>query len=69
MTDREKKTPASVETDQLIELMREAGVLVGAAGSSRHVLKLRPPLIVNRDDVDLLIETLDSSLSRLRKTA
>ena len=69
VTDREKKTPARDETAQLIELMKEAGVLVGAAGLSRSILKLRPPLIASRDDVDLLIEALDSSLPRVRKTA
>ena len=69
VTGGEKKTPAIAETAQLIELMREAGVLVGAAGMTRSVLKLRPPLIASREDVDLLVKALDSSLSRLRTTA
>ena len=62
VTDRDKKIPAAGETALLVELMREAGVLVGTAGRERSVLKLRPPLIARRQHVDIFIAALDSSL-------
>ena len=51
----------------LVELMREAGVLVGIEGSPRSSLKLRPPLIVRPQHVDIFIEALDSSLDEVER--
>ena len=65
VTDRETRTPATAETARLVELMREAGVLVGTEGWHESVLKLRPPLIARPEHVDLLIEALDSSLNHV----
>lgn len=65
VTDRDTKTPATAATKQLIELMRIAGVLVGAAGGARHILKLRPPLIAQHSHVDHFIEALEDSMARL----
>jgi len=62
VSERDNKTPAAAETAVLVELMREAGVLVGTAGAHRSALKLRPPLIASRHHVDTFIEALDSSL-------
>jgi 4-aminobutyrate aminotransferase-like enzyme len=62
VSDRDQKAPAAGETALLVELMREAGVLVGSSGRQQNVLKLRPPLIVRRQHVDIFIEALDSSL-------
>ncbi|MGB7861393.1 MAG: aminotransferase class III-fold pyridoxal phosphate-dependent enzyme [Acidimicrobiia bacterium] len=66
VADRNSKAPAPAETALLIERMRDAGVLVGAAGRRRNVLKLRPPLITDTEDVDFLISALVSSLERVR---
>jgi 4-aminobutyrate aminotransferase-like enzyme len=58
-------TPVPVETALLVELMREAGVLVGTEGLHSSILKLRPPLIAHPRHVDLLIEALDASLDEV----
>ena len=65
VSDRKHKTPAAGETALLVELMREAGVLVGTEGWRRSALKLRPPLIASPRHVDLFIEALDSSLDEV----
>ncbi len=65
VSDRDNNTPAARETALLVELMREAGVLVGTAGRQRNTLKLRPPLIARPQHVDTFIEALDSSLSEV----
>ena len=62
VSNRDSKTPAVCETALLVELMREAGVLVGIGGPHRSSLKLRPPLVARPQHVDILIESLDSSL-------
>ena len=63
VTDRKKRTPATEETARLLELMRERQVLVGKEGRFGNVLKLRPPLILSRTEVDEFISALDSALS------
>ena len=63
--NRDNKTPAVSETALLVEVMREAGVLVGTAGPNRSTLKLRPPLIARPRHVDIFIEALDSSLDEV----
>ena len=63
--NRDNKTPAVSETALLVEVMREAGVLVGTAGPNHSTLKLRPPLIARPRHVDIFIEALDSSLGEV----
>ncbi|MBT8087063.1 MAG: aminotransferase class III-fold pyridoxal phosphate-dependent enzyme [Gammaproteobacteria bacterium] len=66
VTDRAQRLPATAETAELIELMREQGVLVGSDGRDANVLKLRPPLVTPTRHVDLFIEALDRSLQALQ---
>lgn len=65
VTDRDTKTPATEETKRLLELMRQHQVLVGKEGRYNNVLKLRPPLVLQRDHVDQFVVALDDSLTAL----
>ena len=62
VTDREKRTPATAETANLLELMRERQVLVGKEGRFGNVLKLRPALTLREAEVDEFIAALDGAL-------
>ncbi len=42
--------------------MRERGVLVGTTARAGNVLKIRPPLVVDRDDAALLLAMLEEAL-------
>jgi 4-aminobutyrate aminotransferase-like enzyme len=61
--DRETLEAATGETDYVVERLRERGILTGADGPHRNVLKLRPPLVFSEDDADLLVSTLDDVLA------
>jgi len=63
--DRDTKEPATQETKQVLNQMRQNGVLVGSEGSFDNVLKIRPPLVFRQEHADILIEALDKSLSAL----
>jgi 4-aminobutyrate aminotransferase-like enzyme/Ser/Thr protein kinase RdoA (MazF antagonist) len=63
--DRRSKTPAATETDKLLQIMADAGVLLGSDGPGGNVLKLRPPLVFGKEHADLLLEKLDQGLARL----
>lgn len=65
VTDREARTPATAEVARLLELMRERQVLVGSEGRDANILKLRPPLVFERQHVDRLITALDDALGQL----
>ena len=63
VTDRATRTPATAETAQLLEVMRQNGVLVGSEGRDANILKLRPSLVFVREHVDVFIDALDRSLA------
>jgi 4-aminobutyrate aminotransferase-like enzyme len=65
VTDRDARTPATKETQAILELMRQRRVLVGKEGRYGNILKLRPPLVFQREHVDQLVGALDSALSEL----
>ena len=48
---------------KLVKRLRERGVLTGVDGPGHNVLKLRPPLIFNREDADLFLATLGDVLA------
>ena len=60
-------TPATNESADIVNLMRERRVLISAAGPHANVLKIRPPLVSNTDHADLLVETLDQALLALNR--
>lgn len=65
VTDRAHLTPAPVQTDRLIGLMRDEGLLAGSEGVHGNIVKLRPPLVFDAADSDHALAALERSLSRL----
>ena len=65
VTDRALRTPATAEAARVVNGLREAGVLLSATGEAAHTLKLRPPLVFDRQHVDFLVQTLDEVLRRM----
>ncbi|RWB94049.1 aminotransferase class III-fold pyridoxal phosphate-dependent enzyme [Mesorhizobium sp.] len=61
VTDRLTKEPAVKQTDRLVEDMLAQNILIGKGTS--NTLKLRPPLIWSRNEVDIFISAFDGSLS------
>jgi 4-aminobutyrate aminotransferase/4-aminobutyrate aminotransferase/(S)-3-amino-2-methylpropionate transaminase len=56
--------PAAALTDAVMEAMKDAGFLHGKTGPGRNVLTFMPPLVVEREALDGLVDTLDSVLTR-----
>ena len=50
--------PAAAFTARVVEEMKERGVLLGAIGRHRNILKMRPPLPFSRENADLAMGTL-----------
>ncbi|XP_073143172.1 alanine--glyoxylate aminotransferase 2 homolog 3, mitochondrial-like [Henckelia pumila] len=63
--DRQLKTPAKVEILQVMEQMKELGVLIGKGGFFGNVFRITPPLCFTKADADYLVDVMDYSLSKL----
>ena len=60
---RETLEPAPEEATHLVELMKERGVLLSTDGPLRNVIKIKPPMVLAEDDVDMTLRHLDAILS------
>ncbi|HEY2575589.1 MAG TPA: aminotransferase class III-fold pyridoxal phosphate-dependent enzyme [Streptosporangiaceae bacterium] len=67
VTDPATREPATVLAGQVTDAMRDRGILLGATGPAGNVLKIRPPLIFQREHADLLLTTLDDALTAARR--
>jgi 4-aminobutyrate aminotransferase len=63
--NREAKTPATVERNNLIDEAFRRGVLLLGAGQSS--LRLAPPLIINEQQIDAGLEILEESLKTIEE--
>jgi 4-aminobutyrate aminotransferase-like enzyme len=55
--------PAPELTTALIDGLRDAGILIGAAGDCANVLKIRPPLCITKAHANDLIAAIDVCLA------
>lgn len=60
--DESTKEPAAEEALAISEAMMMNGVIVYPTGAYENVLKLKPPMVFGRDDVDFFVATLDRVL-------
>jgi 4-aminobutyrate aminotransferase-like enzyme len=65
----ERQQPDAALTDAILEEMKDAGYLLGKTGPGRNVLTFLPPLVVEPEALDRLVEQLDEALSRPRPPA
>jgi 4-aminobutyrate aminotransferase-like enzyme len=61
--DRATKEHAGEPASRISNRAKELGVLMGTDGPHDNVIKLRPPMIFQREHADLLIQILDRSMA------
>jgi 4-aminobutyrate aminotransferase-like enzyme len=66
VSDRVRKTADAAKTSRIVNALREARILISATGPRASVLKIRPPLVFTRDNVDYFTERFDRVLSHSR---
>ncbi len=57
--------PDSPKAARLVNALREARILISATGPQGHILKIRPPLVFSRANVDRFLEGLEAVLKAL----
>ena len=65
VSDRSNKKPGTELAIRLHDLTKEHGLLIGRAGVAGNVMRVCPPLCINREDAEFFLDVLDRSLSSL----
>ena len=65
VSDRAAKTPASAETAKVHEQAKDLGLLIGKGGVFGNVLRIKPPMCIQREDCDFMCKVLDICLSEV----
>lgn len=63
ISDRETQASDRDRATRVVNTMRDNGVLISACGEDHNILKIRPPLIFSRENVDLFVDVLDNALT------
>lgn len=66
--NRASKEPANTETIEVVEQMKDRGVLIGKGGLFGNTLRIKPPMCITTDDADYLVAMLDEVLLRIAST-
>jgi 4-aminobutyrate aminotransferase-like enzyme len=62
---RETREPDTSAADALVELMCAKGFLLSTDGPDHNVIKIKPPLVFNTEDIDATVSAMDEALSTL----
>ena len=64
---RDENTPATAEMSDLIEYAKDAGVFLSCDGPDNNILKIKPPMIITKTDVDLFLNVFDAGVRAITK--
>ena len=51
--------------EQVMERMKDIGVLIGKGGYFGNVFRVKPPMCFTEADADFLVEAMDTAMSEL----
>lgn len=55
----------SMLTRRVVSAAARSGVLMGITGMRRNVVKIRPPMVINEEEVGLIVKRLEESISQV----
>lgn len=67
VVDHESKVPAKVQAKQIVNHMRDQGVLISTIGPFNSVLKIRPPMPFQPEHADILLQALEKAFTDISK--
>jgi len=56
-----------VEAAELTERMKDRGILLSTDGPLHNVIKMKPPMVLTEDDIDMTARVFDDELSLLER--
>ncbi len=63
--DRTTKEPAKEECANILETAKELGLLIGRGGLFGNVLRIKPPMCLNREDAEFMLIVLDRAFAQV----
>jgi len=66
--DRKTKEPATDLTAELFEATRDNGLIVSKSGAYRNVLRMVPPLCIQKDDIGFFADAIDKTFKSVLNT-
>ncbi|MAJ46528.1 MAG: hypothetical protein CBC35_04385 [Planctomycetes bacterium TMED75] len=60
--DHSTLEPAATEASQVVNLMRERGILLSTDGPLHNVIKIKPPMVLDHSDIEMALRQLDDVL-------
>ena len=64
LIEDENKKPATKVTEEVFELCKEMGLLIGKGGYASNVLRIKPPMCVTEEDITFMVEVLEEAFSK-----
>ncbi len=61
----EALTPAAVEAESIRDTCFKAGVLIGVGGTNGNVLRIQPPLVIQREQLETALDVLESAIAEV----
>ena len=61
--DRDTLEPNAEEAGRVVRGMRDQGVLLSTDGPHHNVIKIKPPMVLTRQDIDMTLDLLNDVLS------
>ena len=62
---KSNNSPDHEQANRIMNHMRENGVLIGITGKNSNILKIRPPIVFQKEHVDILLTALMKALDEL----
>ena len=62
--DRNTLEPNAEEAERVVREMRDLGVLLSTDGPHHNVIKIKPPMVLTRQDIEMTLEYLNGVLGR-----
>jgi 4-aminobutyrate aminotransferase-like enzyme/Ser/Thr protein kinase RdoA (MazF antagonist) len=63
--DRTTLAPATQTASRLVNQLKNKGILLGTDGPFNNVIKIKPPMVITKQDADMFVRVLDDTLSTL----
>ena len=60
-----RQEPAKTELVEIMERMKDLGVLMGKGGLHGNVFRIKPPMCFSMQDADFLVDAMDHAMSGL----
>jgi 4-aminobutyrate aminotransferase-like enzyme len=64
--DRTTLEPATEEANELVNRLKLRGMLLSTDGPYHNVIKIKPPMVLTMQDVDMVLRDFDDELSMLK---